>query len=150
LRAALAAVAFAAAELVLVLLQDDPDPLRLALVVVLLVCAASLMVDSAPVESADWPVHPVPTTGLGRADPRTAAFLRLLEGHLTAAEPDHALRDRLRVLADQVLRVRHDLTVDDPRAEVLLGQPLLDVLMGPPRRLKTAEIERCVRRIEEL
>ena len=149
-RVVLAAFAFAAADVAFSLLQDDPDPLRLALVVLLLVSTGALLLDSSQAPSAAWAVHPLPTVGLGRADPRTAANLRLIEGHLTAADADHNLRDRLRVLTDQVLRVRHDLTWDDPRAEAVIGQPLLGILTGPPRRLGLSEIERCVRRIEEL
>jgi hypothetical protein len=149
-RLLLAVLAYGASWAGLSALDDDPDPLRLALVVGLLVCAGALMVDSATVVAASWPVHPAPTTGLGRADPRTAAYIRLIEGHLTAAEPDRALRDRLRTLTDQVLRVRTDLELADPRADEVLGPQLEDVLKGPVRRLRVEEINRCLRRIEEL
>jgi hypothetical protein len=149
-RTLLAAFAFGAAELVFTELQDDPDPVRLALVVLLLVFAGAMLLDSAQAPSAEWPIFPLPTTGLSRADPRTAALLRLVEGHLTASEPSAALRDRLRDLTDQVLQVRHDLPLVDPRAEALVGAPLLGVLTDPPRRLARGEIEQCLRQIEEL
>jgi hypothetical protein len=60
------------------------------------------------------------------------------------------LRDRLRDLADQTLRARHDLTVDDPRSEELLGPELRRVLEERPSKLDPARIARCVTRIEEL
>jgi hypothetical protein len=148
--ALLALVAYGASWAAFSALHDDPDPVRLALVVGLLVCAGALMVDSATVVAAAWPVHPAPTTGLGRADPRTATYIRLIEGHLTSREPDAALRDRLRKLTDQVLRVRTDLELADPRADEVLGPDLVAVLRGPPRRLRAEEINRCLRRIEEL
>jgi hypothetical protein len=60
------------------------------------------------------------------------------------------LRTRLRELADQTLRARHDLTVDDPRSEELLGHELCRVLNENPTKLDTDQIDRCVTRIEEL
>ena len=91
-----------------------------------------------------------PESGLGRVDPRTASYLRILESHLSAREVDSALRHRLRELTDQTLRARHDLELDDPRAAALLGPELGRVLTDPPYRLEPDRIERCVRRIEEL
>ena len=88
--------------------------------------------------------------GLGRLDPRTASYLRILESHLSAREVDAALRNRLRELADQTLRARHDLAVDDPRAEELLGHELRRVLSERPTKLDPEQIDRCVKRIEEL
>ena len=38
----------------------------------------------------------------------------------------------------------------DPETRRRLGPTLTEVLTGPPRRLKPAEIEECIRRIEEL
>ena len=146
----MAVLAFAALEAGMLALDTHPDVLRLALVVGLVVSGVALLVDSTPVEPATWTLPVDPEPGLGRADPRTAAYLRVLEGHLSAREPDAALRDRLRGLADQTLRARHDLTVDDPRAEDLLGPDLRRVLTDPPHRLEPDRIERCVRRIEEL
>ena len=49
-----------------------------------------------------------------------------------------------------MLRVRWDMELADPRADALVGPDLFAVLKGPPRRLKDVEIERCLRRIEEL
>ena len=83
-------------------------------------------------------------------DPHTASYLRILESHLSAREVDSGLRGRLRELTDQTLRARHDLTVDDPRAADLLGEELRRVLNGAPTRLHPDQIERCVKRIEEL
>jgi hypothetical protein len=51
---------------------------------------------------------------------------------------------------DLVLRQRHGIGREDPTAAGLLGPELTAVLTSPPRRLSRPEIERCVRRIEEL
>jgi hypothetical protein len=150
LRIATAAFAFAAIEGALMVTHGDADELRLALVVALVVCAFALLVDATPVQPATWTPHVEPEDGLVRLDPRTASYLRILEGHISAREADVGLRGRLRELADQTLRVRHDFGVDDPRAAELLGTELREVLTGPPRRLDPDQIERCVRRIEEL
>ena len=141
---------FAGIEAALLLFHGEADELRLALVVALVVCASALLVDSTPVEPVVWAVPTETEGGLGRLDPRTASYLRIMEGHLSARDVDGALRDRLRELADQTLRARHDLTLDAPQAEELLGAELSRVLTDRPFRLDPDRIERCVRRIEEL
>ncbi len=149
-RLAGAVLAFAGIEAAVLLVHGRADELRLALVVALVVCASALLVDSTPVEAAVWAAHAEPEGGLGRLDPRTASYLRILESHLSAREADAALRERLRELTNQTLRARHDLTLDEPRAAELLGRELERVLTDPPYRLDPERIERCVRRIEEL
>jgi hypothetical protein len=143
-------VAFGAIEGAVLLIDGSADELRLALVVALVVCASALLIDAAPVEPAVWTGHVEPEGGLGRLDPRTASYLRILESHLSAREVDGALRNRLRELADQTLRARHDLTIDDPRSEELLGHDLRRVLNESPTKLDPGSIDRCVKRIEEL
>jgi hypothetical protein len=143
-------VAFGAVEGITALIHGQADELRLALVVTLVVCASALLVDATPVQPALWATPAEPEAGLGRLDPRTASYLRILESHLSARDVDAALRNRLRELADQTLRARHDLTLDDPRAEELLGHELRRVLDERPTRLGPDQIERCVKRIEEL
>jgi hypothetical protein len=143
-------LAFAAIEAAVLVVHGQADELRLALVVALVVCAAALLVDSTPVEPAVWAVPAETESGLGRLDPRTASYLRILESHLTARDVDGALRDRLRELADHTLRARHDLGLDDARGQELLGPELCRVLTDRPFRLDPDRIERCVRRIEEL
>ena len=139
-------VAFGAIDGATVLIHGQADELRLALVV----CASGLLIDATPVEPAVWAGHAEPEGGLGRLDPRTASYLRILESHLSAREVDQALRNRLRELADQTLRARHDLGVDDPRSEELLGHDLRRVLNESPTKLDPDQIDRCVKRIEEL
>jgi hypothetical protein len=143
-------LAFAGIEAALAVIHGSADELRLALVIALVVCASGLLVDASPVQPAVWAGHADPEAGLARLDPRTASYLRIIEGHLSAREVDASLRNRLRELADQTLRARHDLTVDDPRADELLGHELGRVLSEAPTRLRPEQIERCVKRIEEL
>ena len=143
-------VAFGAIEGAVLLIDGRADELRLALVIALVVCASALLVDAAPIEPTVWTSHVEPEGGLGRLDPRTASYLRILESHLSAREVDATLRNRLRELADQTLRARHDLSLDDPRAEALLGHDLRRVLEERPTRLDPDQIDRCVTRIEQL
>lgn len=149
-RVALAAVLFVVLSIVFVRVEFEPDIVRLGLLVALVVALVGLVLDSLPEVAPLWHVHVVRATTPPGQDRRTSLNLRILEGHLTGRTPGTALRDRLGVLADQVLRVRHDLGRDDPGAAELLGPELDRVLTEPPRRLSRAEIERCVRRIEEL
>jgi hypothetical protein len=150
-RLAGAVVAFGAVDLFTRLIHGQVDELRLALVVALVVSAAALLVDASPVDAAYWtPAQAEPESGLSRLDPRTASYLRVLEGHRSARDGDAALRSRLRQLAAQTLLARHDLTMDDPRAEPLLGPELRRVLDEAPTRLDPDQIDRCVTRIEEL
>jgi hypothetical protein len=149
-RAAGGVIAFGAIEGATLLIHGDADELRLALVVALVICASALLIDASPVEPAIWAGHVEPEGGLARLDPSTASYLRILESHLSAREVDAALRNRLQELAEQTLRVRHDLAVDDPRAQELLGRELRRVLDESPTKLDPDQIDRCVKRIEEL
>ena len=143
-------IAFVSIEGAVLLINGQADELRLALVIALVVCASALLIDAVPVEPAVWTGHVEPEGGLAKLDPRTASYLRILESHLSAREVDGALRNRLRELADQTLRARHDLSVDDPRSEELLGHELRRVLNENPTKLDVERIDRCVKRIEEL
>jgi hypothetical protein len=75
--------------------------------------------------------------------------MRLLENHLSAREVDPLLQARLARMADDRL-ARIGLSRSDPDVARRLGPTLTSVLDGPPRPLKVAEIEECIRRIEEL
>jgi hypothetical protein len=144
------ALTFAAIEAAVGLIHGEADELRLALVVALVVAAVAVLLDASLAAPAVWTARVDRESGLARLDPRTASNLRILEGHLSAKEADSGLQGRLRELADQTLRARHDLSADDPRAEELLGHELRRVVSEPPRRLHLEEIERCVSRIEAL
>ncbi len=149
-RVAVGLLAFAGIEAAVRLTHGQADELRLALVVVLVVVASSVLLDASVVAPAVWRTTAEPEAGLSRLDPRTAAYLRILEGHLSAREADGALQGRLRELAEQTLRARHDLALDDPRADELLGHEVRRMLTEAPRKLHPEEIERWVRGIEDL
>jgi hypothetical protein len=132
------------------LLDYEPRPLRLALLVTVCLAAAWLVVDVIGDLGPNWYVQSPPSTSWAGQDAHLATYLRVLEGHVTAETPHTNLRDRLAALADRRLAQRHGMGRDEPAARELLGPELLAVLEGPPRRLRVAEIERLVRRIEEL
>jgi hypothetical protein len=135
---------------VLWLLDFDPDPLRLGLLVLVCAAASALFVDAFDTGEAGWDLesaHWAPPSG---QDPGYSAYLHAIEHHLTVDVPDGALRDRLAALAALRLEQRHGLVLGDPRADDLLGPELTQVLDDPPRRLSRTEIDRCVRRMEEL
>ena len=128
----------------------EPHLLPLALVVVVVVVAIGLLVDGLAIDDHSWSVEMDRWATPPGQDPRFSLYLRTIESHLTAQTPEPALRDRLADLASRRLEQRHGVRRDDPRAAELLGPDLTAVLDGPPRRLSRAEIDRCVRRIEEL
>jgi hypothetical protein len=134
----------------LLLLDFEPDPLRLTLLV--LVCAAGLglLVDGLGSDDPSWSVDAVRWATPPGQDHGFSAYVRIIEGHLTVDVPHGVLRDRLGALAARRLEQRHGLRPDDPRAAALMGPELTAVLSEPPRRLSATEIDRCVKRIEEL
>jgi len=149
-RALAGALAVGVVKAIAVVTDTSVDHLRLVMVVAVVVAAGGLVLDAAQVESIRWHVSRDRRDEQGSADPRTASYLRILESHLTSRQPGPALRDRLGELADQMLLLRHDLARNDAEASALLGPELQQVLTEPPRRLDVDEIDRCVRRIEEL
>ena len=149
-RLAGALAAFVALEVLLTLIDADPEPLRLALLVATCTALLGLVYDALNVAEPSWRVEVDRPSARDSGDPRLVRNVGLIEAHLSARTPDHALRDRLAVLTDQVLRQRHGVGRTDPGAAVLLGPELTDVLTGPPRRLSRAQIDRCLTIIEEL
>lgn len=132
------------------LVDFGPRLLPLLLLVLAGVALASLVYDAMGDTPAGWQVRRRTFAGTPGQDSRTAAYLRLLEGNLAAAEPGPALRDRLARLADQRLRQRHGFGLGDPRSEELLGPDVLALLTGPPRRCSTRAVDQTLTRIEEL
>ncbi len=130
-------------------LEFEPHAFALALIVVVSVIAAGLFVDGLGVETSTWTVEVERWATPPGRDPRFSVYLRTIESHLSAQAPDANLRDRLGELAGRRLE-RHGVRRGDSRAAELLGPELTAVMDGPPRRLSRAEIDRCVRRIEEL
>jgi hypothetical protein len=148
--AAVGAGVLLALEAVSISIGGQVDEVRLALVIALVVCASALLVDAAVAEPARWRSPAYDEPRLGRLDPRTASYVRVIESQLHAGRPDAVLQARLRELVELSLHARHDLELDDPRVEEMLGAELSRVLAGEPRRLTLDEIERCTERIESL
>jgi hypothetical protein len=143
-------IAFGVLEVVLVVLDTEPDAVRLALLVAICVAVLGLMLDALGDSDPLWEVPVEQVSARATGDSRLSRYANLLEAHLSARTLDTSLQDRLGQLADQILRQRHNLTRDDPRADELLGPELVAVLNGPARRLDSAAIDRCLTRIEEL
>lgn len=149
-RAALLAVLVVAVDVAATWLDYQPDHLKLLLVVVVVMGAVLVLLDTMLDSEPGWDVEPVRSMTVAGSDHGLSSYVRLIEGHLSAAAPDAALRDRLARLCDERLERRHALTRDDPRARELLGSALIDDLAGPPRRLSRARIDDHLKRIEEL
>lgn len=142
-----AAVALAAFEL----FGFEPSPFRLLLLVMLCVAFAWLIGDALVDPGPGWEV-PLQSTQVfpPGADRRLGVYVGVLESHRTSGEPDANLRDRLVELTDRRLAQRLGMTRSHPTAREILGEELLAVLEGPPRRLTISKIDHLVRRIEEL
>ena len=137
-------------NLALVVLDYEPRLVRVTLLTTLCIAVTWVVADVLGDLGPGWRVRlDAPLTEPGH-DHRLAAYLRVVEGHLTSSTPDAGLRDRLARLVDHRLARRHGLRRHDPEAVERIGPDLLAVLDGPPRRLSAAEIDRHLRRIEEL
>ena len=132
------------------LLDFDPDPARLVLLVLVSLAAASLFADAFGSDEGSWGVESTRWAAQPGRDHAFAAYVRLIESHLTVDVPDGVLRDRLAEVADRRLEQRYSMRLGDPRADDLIGAELMGIILGPPRRLSRTEIDRCVTRIEEL
>lgn len=150
LRALVAALLTVLSYVIALLMDFDPDPARLALVVATATALFSVAHQSMTDMPASWLPQPrLPTRPLGQ-DTGTNTTMRMLESHLTAADPSPLLRDRLARLAEARMRQRHGIGLADPEASELLDEHTLGVLRGPVRRLSKKDIDRTVSRIEEL
>jgi len=142
--------AYAVVLVVTRVLQLQPDPLLLALMVGLAAGFLGLTLIALRNEAAAWEVDATTISAQSGHDAKFAATVRVVDGHLHAREPDGILRDRLALLADRTLALRHGIGLDDPHAADLLGSPVMGVLRGPVRRLSLTEIDATLTRIEEL
>jgi hypothetical protein len=122
----------------------------LVLLVVFVTSVLALVNLATVTEGSDWSVGSVQALAPPGQDSRLAMYTRAIIDHLDARTPDSTLRDRLAALADRRLRQRHALHLQDAAAANLLGVEVSSILTGSPRRLTRDEIDRCVRRIEEL
>jgi hypothetical protein len=126
-----------------------PRVLPMVLFVAAGVAIIGLLADTSGADPADWsPAAEPPVVSAGQDGP-LAANVRLLENHLSSREVDPHLRTRLARMTDARLS-RLGLSRADPGVAARLGPTLSGVLAGPPRPLRTQEIEECIRRIEEL
>ena len=130
---------------------EDTSPrwVPTVLLVGAIVAIYGLLADAGGADAANWAPAVESVVGSSGQDSGLAGNMRLLENHLSARDVDPLLRGRLTRMTDDRL-ARMGLSRDDPEVVRRLGPTLTAVLTGPPRRLKPAEIEECIRRIEEL
>ncbi len=131
-------------------LEDtSPRVLPTVLYVAAVVAIFGMLVDTGGEDPANWAPAAESTVGSSGQDSGLAGNMRLLENHLSARDVDPLLQGRLARMTDDRLS-RMGRSRGDPQVAQLLGPTLSAVLAGPPRTLRTAEIEECIRRIEEL
>jgi hypothetical protein len=144
-------VALGVAGLTVFALVEDTSPrvLPTVLLVAALVAIYGMLADTGGTAPANWSPAVESVSSSSGQDSGLAGNMRLLENHLSARQTDSLLKSRLeRMTSDRLSRM--GLARGDPAVPGLLGPTLSEVLAGPPRRLKPAEIEECIRRIEEL
>jgi hypothetical protein len=131
-------------------LEDtSPRVLPTVLYVAAVVAIFGMLADTGGADPADWSPAAELVVGSSGQDSGLAGNMRLLENHLSARDIDPLLQGRLARMTDDRL-ARMGRSRGDPQVARLLGPTLSAVLAGPPRRLRTAEIDECIRRIEEL
>jgi hypothetical protein len=141
------AAALSCAVLGLVGLGPRVAPIAALVFVVVLVLGA--VQDTHGGEVPPWPDPAPPDTPAG-GERHLAAYVRMLESNETAASPEPRTRDALRRLCDVRLARKHRLSRADPAARELLGDDLVALLDGPPRRIGRARLDAALRRIESL
>jgi hypothetical protein len=129
--------------------DTSPRVLPTVLYVGAVVAIYGMLVDTGGADPANWSPPGESAIGSTGQDSGLAGNMRLLENHLSARDTDPLLQGRLARMTDDRLS-RMGLSRGDPDADRLLGPTLSAVLAGPPRQLRTAEIEQCIRQIEEL
>ena len=128
----------------------EPDFGGLFLLSAVVAASVWLIVDALVDLRPSWTVTADSATSSLQLDTRLATYIRIVEHHLKGTNPDATLRDRLATLADARLLERHGLRRGDAAGRDLLGPELLSVIEGSVRRLTVAELDRHVRRLEEL
>ena len=142
--------------LFLVVLSFEPDPVRVLLIVALVVAVSQLLGDTLGTEEPTlrlWAIDVPDSARPAGQDARLSFLVRVLSQHQVARHPDAHVAECLTELADRSLQQRRGVRrEEDPeRAAELLGPDLTRFLgEAPGRRLSPAEIDRHLRRIEEL
>ncbi len=149
-RTAIFAVAVAVPYLLLRHFDFGPRLVPFALLVAVGFAGVLVVLDTLEDRTGEWQVGAGSTGREVGGDPRLAAYLRIVESHLTAGSPDGVLRDRLAALADRRLRQRYGVRRPSPEAAHLLGPELTEILASPARRLTVPQLNRLLDRIEDL
>ena len=132
------------------LVEDTrPRVVPTVLLVAAMVAIYGMLTDTGGTEPANWAPAVESAVSPSGQDSGLAGNMRLLENHLSSREVDPHLQARLARMTDDRL-ARLGLSRGDADVARRLGPTLSEVLASPPRRLKRAEVEECIRRIEEL
>jgi hypothetical protein len=129
--------------------HTTPRLLPMLLFACAVVGVIGLVRDTLGFAPADWTVSSPASGATYAQDGGLFSNVRMLENHLSARLPDGVLQGKLRRLTLGRL-AELGLARDDPEVARRLGPTLTDAIEGPPRMLSRAEIDECVRRIEEL
>jgi hypothetical protein len=148
-RGVFAAIGIAGLTVFALIEDTTPRVLPTVLLVCAIVAIYGLLADAGGADAANWSPAVESVVGATGQDSGLSGNMRLLENHLSARTVDPLLQARLARMTDDRL-ARMGLSRSDPEVARRLGPTLTGVLDGPPRPLKVAEIEECIRRIEEL
>lgn len=148
-RGLISGIAFAGAAMFFWIERARPLLVPLLLLVLAITAILGLVLDSIGEGRPDWSTLRIDELSKIGQDRGLAANVRMIEDHLNARVAGGTLRRRLARLTDDRL-ARMGLTRTKNDAADHLGSTLRDVLDGPPRKLRLAEIEECVKTIEEL
>ena len=122
----------------------------LVLLIALGVSLTGLLVDSLPIPKPAFEIKEAVDHRYTGLDTKTAVNLRVLEVHVASSPPTGVLRDRLRHLAEIVIRARYDETLDSAAGREALGPELHMLLNSAPRRISPDEVDRLLSRLEKL
>lgn len=145
-----ALAAYAATYGVLWALDFGPHPLPLLLLLVLGWLVWRLVHRALDAPAAEWDAVTDGTSRPAGQDAVLSGYLRVLQSHVDSRTPDPALRERLLSLGRARLEARLGVPPDGRTVDERLGPDWAALRADPDRHLSVAQIDRLLRRIEEL
>ncbi len=149
-RISFASASYAVLYVALRRLDFEPHAVPLLLIVILMLLVWWLVRDALDAPPADWDAGTSAPFQPPGQDVVLSGYLRLLESHAASREPEHALRRRLLTLGRTRLETRLGMPADDLTSDDRLGPEWAALRKDPDRHLSVAEIDRLLKRIEDL